>query len=213
MSTAILTAEVQTRIDALTYSSGTTQALEVLQLAVDTVGLTLDLTNIISVHTSMTAAVVTGTSENDLTALNAASLALGITSNTEESNALPQLAPDLTYPGDRNNLNFQTVETISGINGSAGLVTALLLTEKSAFSYLAFTGTSAESMTVKLTIDGVVIWNSTFLATSSSQMLLGYARQGQGAPEMYSCKETLLLEVQTASDTSISLDYLARPIL
>ena len=82
MSTATLKAEVQTRINAIVYSSGTVQASEVLQLAVDTVGLGLTLTNIISVHNSMTTAIVVGTSDDDLTALNAASIALGITSKS-----------------------------------------------------------------------------------------------------------------------------------
>lgn len=80
MSTTLLKSEVQTRLDAISYSSGTSQAVEVLQLAVDAVGLGLNLDNIVSVHTSMTSAIGSGTSDDDLTALNAGSIALGITS-------------------------------------------------------------------------------------------------------------------------------------
>ena len=77
MSNTLLKAEIQSRIDALTHP--TTPAL-LLQNAVDTVGLGLDLANIISVHGSATAAITSGTPENDITALNAVSVALGVTS-------------------------------------------------------------------------------------------------------------------------------------
>jgi hypothetical protein len=79
MSTAILKGEVQTRIDALVYSSGTLQAAEVMQNSADAVGLDCDLTNITAVYNSMLLAVTSGTSADDLTALNVTGIALGIT--------------------------------------------------------------------------------------------------------------------------------------
>lgn len=94
MTTAILKTEVQTRLDAITYSAGTLQAVEVLQLAVDAVGLDLDLINIISVHNSLSSAITSGTSEDDLTAINSASLILGVTS---KGGGL-DLAPVITVP-------------------------------------------------------------------------------------------------------------------
>lgn len=80
MATIILQTEVQARIDALTYPI---EATVLLQNAVDTVGLGLDLTNIIAVLDSSTSAITSGTPEDDVTALNAASLALGVTTKPD----------------------------------------------------------------------------------------------------------------------------------
>lgn len=79
MTTANLKSQVQLRIDALTYPIA---ASELLQNAVDTVGLGLDLTNIISVLDSATTAITGATPDDDVTALNAASVALGVTSKS-----------------------------------------------------------------------------------------------------------------------------------
>lgn len=77
MTTLNLKTEVQTRIDALVAP---VPAAEILQNAVDTVGLDLDLTNITSVLNSATTAIDSNTPADDITALNAASIALGVTS-------------------------------------------------------------------------------------------------------------------------------------
>lgn len=79
MSTTILKGEVQTRIDALVYSSGTLQASEVMQDAADTVGLDCNLDIITGVYNSMLAQVDGTTSNDDITSLNVISIALGIT--------------------------------------------------------------------------------------------------------------------------------------
>ncbi len=129
------------------------------------------------------------------------------------SGGLPQLAPDLTYPGDRRNLNITTYKEITGINASLGLTTALSLSGKFAISLLRFGGTSAELMTIKLTVDGVVIWNDSYTGTSSSQYLLGNVAGGAGTSETIQCNTSFLLELQTATDTSVNLQYMARPIL
>lgn len=94
MTTETLKIEVQKRINApsLVYSSGTLQATIVLKLAVETVGLSLDLTNIIAVHTAMSSAIVGGTSDKDLAAINSASLILGITRKKAA------LSPVITVP-------------------------------------------------------------------------------------------------------------------
>lgn len=82
MSTEILQAEVQSRIDALVYP---VDLKVLLQSAVDTVGLGLDLTNIISVLTAATDTITSATSEQDLTVLNTTSLALGVTTKSDSS--------------------------------------------------------------------------------------------------------------------------------
>ena len=126
---------------------------------------------------------------------------------------LPQLAPDLTYPGDRSNLNLRTYKEITGINASLGLTTALSLSGKFAISLLRFGGASAELMTVKLTVDGVIVWNDSYTGTSTQQYLLGNTSAGAGVSETIECNTSFLLELQTATDTSVNLQYMARPIL
>lgn len=93
MSTANLKFEVQTRIDALVYSSGTLQAKDVLRGAIDSIGLDLDISNLINIHTSMTSAITSGTDAKDITALNAASVALGITKNYQSTSIIGDVKP------------------------------------------------------------------------------------------------------------------------
>ena len=124
--------------------------------------------------------------------------------------ALPKLAPDLTWPTDmENNVGY---ERISGIDGSAGLVTALSLTGKFMISLLQFTSILTESITYKLTIDGVVIWNGA-AATGTVKKLLGSKSGPNEVSNSIQCDASLLLEVQTTTDTNVVLDYLVRPIL
>lgn len=82
MTTTTLKNEVQIRIDALAYPI---DATELLQNAVDTVGLELDLTNIVSVLNSSTSAITGATPDDDITALNATSIALGVTTKEQSS--------------------------------------------------------------------------------------------------------------------------------
>jgi len=122
---------------------------------------------------------------------------------------LPRLAPDLTYPADKT--GAASYQQVVGIDASAGLTTALSLTGKFAVSYLNFGGVLSENMTIKLTIDGGVIWNDIFAAASANQLFFGGV--SGGIAESMECNNSLLLEVQMATDTDITLSYLARPLL
>lgn len=122
---------------------------------------------------------------------------------------LPKLAPDLTYPADRFDLSDDTFERITGIDGSAGLTTALSLTGKFYISLIRFQDLTLENITIRLTIDGVIIWDSTFLVgTSAPQNLLG-----DTPSEVIQCNSSFLLEIATTTDNNCQLYYLARPIL
>jgi len=126
---------------------------------------------------------------------------------------LTRLAPDLTWPSSKQSATV-TYERITGINAQGSLTTALLLTGKFSISYLFISGWTAEAVTIKLTIDGEVIWNDSFSATLTSENLLGQlSSAGLGPQEVISCDSSLLLEIQTATDTSITLDHTTRPIL
>ena len=98
-----------------------------------------------------------------------------------------------------------------GIDASAGLTTALSLTGKFAIDYLNFGGVLSENMTIKLTVDGTVIWNDTFVAGNANQLFFGGS--SGGIAESAQCNSSLLLEVQMATDTDINLSYSARPIV
>ena len=128
--------------------------------------------------------------------------------NPTDGGGLPQLAPDLTFPASVT--GGRSTRFISGINAFNALTTAVSFSGKHLVSYLVFTGLTAETVTIKLTIDGVVIWNSTFTSPTTLQLL------GDGNPsytEPFESKESFLLEIQTTSDTNVNLEYLARPIL
>lgn len=117
---------------------------------------------------------------------------------------LPQLAPDLTYPGG-------PIRVVTGIDGSGGLATALSLTGKWAISYLRFINMGSEATTLKLTVDSVVIWNSSF-TSGGTLSVLGSTTAGISDIPI-SCDASFLLEIQVASDADIDLNYIARPIL
>lgn len=122
------------------------------------------------------------------------------------------LAPNLTFPADKgtNKIGFN----VTGIDGTGGLATALSLSGKFEITYLSFTSNSYGSNIVKLTVDGVVIWNDTATSTVESP-LLGAVNETSGTiiksfAEKIRCNSTLLLEI---SGGTIALRYLARPIL
>jgi len=125
---------------------------------------------------------------------------------------LPRLAPDSTWPSS---LSGSTgyVE-VTGINAVGSLTTALSLTGKYAIDYLRFDNLASESMTFKLTVDGVVIWNDTF-TPSSTLRLFGLSNVGAtgNIPSRMLCEDSFLMEVQTTADTSVHFYYVARPVL
>lgn len=123
---------------------------------------------------------------------------------------IPKLGADLTWPSVSDAAGGVPSVTF---DPSGGLTTALSLTGKFAISWLELFGlTNSETYTVKLTVDGVVIWNDTFAHGSGNIYLLGTASNAN--PEIpISCNSTFLLEVQSAVDTSVSLRYKVRPIV
>lgn len=123
----------------------------------------------------------------------------------------PKLAPDLTWPSDKA-ANNQLWERINGIDGTSGLTTALSLTGKFVVSYLWFANMTAEPVTIKLTVDGEVVWNDSFSMSTTNIALLGSNSADDVFPEFFVCEKSFLLEVATTADNNILLDYLARPI-
>ncbi len=122
-----------------------------------------------------------------------------------------ELAPDLTYPSSTvTNAGYIRV----ALNPSVGLITALSLTGKYSITLLRFAQLTTEAVTIKLTVDGVVIWNDPASLPSGTVLrLLGASNGADEVPETIQCNNSLLLEIQTATDAAVNLEYLARPIL
>lgn len=122
-----------------------------------------------------------------------------------------KLAPDLDRPSRISSVN--TYETTTAINTSGSLTEVLNLVGRYAISYVALSNMIAESITIKLTIDGVIIYNDSFVATSTAHLLIGEGSTGSKDQIIIQCDESFLLEVQTATDTSIDVLWTARKIL
>ena len=125
------------------------------------------------------------------------------------------LTPDLTFPSSIQPTGGFTL--ISNIDATSGLTTVLNLSGKFIVDLMYFDAMTAENVTVKLTVDGTVIWNDTFAAISGQLLLLGSGslstNDAVSTSSSIKCDSSLLLEFQTATDTAVSFGYLARPIL
>ncbi len=121
------------------------------------------------------------------------------------SGGLKKLAPDLTRPSD---IGGDSYVTITGVDTSAGLTEVLGLSGKFDVNILKLTGMLDGTVTVKLTVDGVVIWNDTFPPNTNIHLVgqaLAYA-------ESFQCESSLSLEVHHPTDSSINLLYSVRPL-
>ena len=126
------------------------------------------------------------------------------------SGGLPKLAPDLTWPTDVSaNAGYKKLAlTLT----PATYNTALSLTGKFSVGVINFDGLLNEQVDIRLTVDGVVVWNGGQVITSNIFDLLGDT--GTISYRQYiSCNSSLLLEIQTATDTACNLIHDARPIL
>lgn len=123
------------------------------------------------------------------------------------------LAPDLDFP---KNSQFGLISTtVGGIDASGGLTTILSLTGKFQIQNLWMTLLVVDDInTVKLTVDGTVIWNVDPLVNSATESFIAMNATGEPhALESIICLTSFLFEMQMDSDTSITLNYVLRPIL
>lgn len=124
-----------------------------------------------------------------------------------DAQVLPRMAPDLLY------LSSKTREDVLSkavsLTGTTSLVTALQLTGRWAISELYLMNYTAGTLTVKLTIDGEVIWDTTITLSGS---YTPFAMLGYQDDELYMCASSLKLEVKHSSSTSMLLKYMARPM-
>ena len=125
------------------------------------------------------------------------------------SGGLPKLAPDLTWPTDV--VANQGYKSLSLTLTAGAYNTALSLTGKFSVGVINFTSLISEQVDIRLTVDGVVIWNGGQVIPSIEFTLLG--DRSVAFTQNISCNSSLLLEIQTATDTVCTLIHDARPIL
>ena len=126
-----------------------------------------------------------------------------------------RLAPDASYPED---IDVAGTKHLT-FDPHGALTSALSLTGAYLVDLILLSGLpTAESVTIKLTIDGTVIWNYTTTTSVDSALLIGskyYTADTSVTPSGSGivCRSSFLLQVQTASDTSVTLHYNAKAIL
>lgn len=124
---------------------------------------------------------------------------------------LPNLAPDLSFPSSLG--AGVSYKEVTGIDATGSLTTLLSLSKKHIVNFLEIQSLTAENITIKLTIDGVVIWNDTFVLASTVISLLGNNLSSATSADFFSCNSSLLLELQTTADNNVTFRHLERPIL
>lgn len=138
-------------------------------------------------------------------------MTIKLSSKAAGGTSYPLLAPDLTYPSAQpTGVNYNIT---TGIDATSGLTTILSLTGSYVVSYLRLANlTSGDTNTLKLTVDGVIIWDDTFTGITDKFLING-PNVSDVIGETIQCESSLLLEIQTTTDTNIRFDHLARPIL
>ena len=124
-----------------------------------------------------------------------------------------QLGADLTFPSTITDYDDGIISVV-GIDTTSGLTEVLGLTGKYSIQHLNFTSMSLESAQIKLTVDGVVIWDDTFVLGDPTLLLYGAStNSGAGLDSPFVCQSSLSLEIQMSVDTDINFKYLVRKIL
>lgn len=123
---------------------------------------------------------------------------------------LVKLAPDLTFPSSLSaGVGYASVtkDTTTG-----GLVELKGASEKSALLFFQLDSVPTESITIKLTIDGVVIWNDTFIAPSTSLLLVGNNLASSTSADSFQCDSSYSLEMTSTTGGAVVVKNLVRPL-
>jgi len=131
-------------------------------------------------------------------------MASKLLSSISGGGSLPKLAPDLDFVSS----SVSGKRTFSGIDATGSLTNIINETGKFVFSSLSFTGlTNGDMNKIKLTIDGVDIWDEDPLTPPSGTTINIMVDGG------YLVNTSIVLAVQMATDTSIDGSYSLVPIL
>lgn len=129
-----------------------------------------------------------------------------------------ELAPDTSYISNlagSATAGASTYAQTGNIDGTNGLVTAISLTGRYIISAISITNATTQNYTFKLTVDGVVIWNSSNTFETDSNIFGNIATtiSSNSNSDSFICNSSLLLETSSTTDTSYRINYIARPIL
>ncbi len=127
--------------------------------------------------------------------------------------ALPRLAPDLTFPADKASAGqgyiSLTVPVVAGVE-----TTTLNLSGKWAVYRVWYTGLVAEVMHHYMENDTAIIWDDDGAAGSTFSL---YGFEGSSSNSFggsgFEVKTDLTLKITTITDTSVTINIDARPIL
>lgn len=126
---------------------------------------------------------------------------------------LATLAPDLTWPSKAKTASVGSTQKLTAVDVSGSLQTVITASGKFNFEHLKVENLTAESITIKLTIDGEIKWNDTFTCNTTADLYNVAAGTGFiGGEDGNKVNSTFLLEMQTATDTSINVYFTLRPI-
>lgn len=125
-----------------------------------------------------------------------------------------EFAPEAITAGEA--MNNTTSITIAVTPGSYS--TLLTATGKFNLNFISVSGVAVENHRIRLTADGVVVWNTGDLAITTGSMILFGGNSTVGfnigaVVENRLIKTSILLEIQTTADTSVNLNYRLRPVL
>ena len=123
-------------------------------------------------------------------------------SSVSGNSLLPRLSPNLNHTANKASASATNVNVAVAVSASTPS-TVLTLTGKFQVNHLSLSSLIAEIIGYKLTIDGAIIWDANG-KSGITETLLDWDIQ---------INESLLLEVTTTSDTSVTLTYRAIPIL
>lgn len=130
----------------------------------------------------------------------------------EDGAVLPRMAPDLLYLSSKPSTD--TADNSVTLTSTTSLVTALQLTGKWSISRMhLWVQANSGTVTVRLTIDGDVIWDTSVTNISNQVIAMLGSTSSSWATETYMCNSSLKLEVMhSIANTTMALRYLARPI-
>lgn len=122
------------------------------------------------------------------------------------------LAPDLTFFSTKSVTSNQIA--VTGIDASSALTEVLGLTGRFIINKVSLSAMIANDLSdIRLTIDGVVIWDETGLSSNGTTEHLIGSQAADEWSESIICETSFSLEVQMSTDNAIDITYNARPIL
>lgn len=130
--------------------------------------------------------------------------------------------------GDGGNFEFapETITNQSVVSGfvleavavTAGVYSPLIsATGKFSLSFLRLSDLATENHSIRMTIDGVEIWNIVNVPITGGQMLLfgGNSTVGVNVGNVTETRQintSMLLEIKTTNDTAVTANYQLRPV-